>query len=113
MATLQRPPQLTLGPELAAVAEAEERTLGQVVSNGPAPFATETLSTFLAQLVARLHGVDPTDDDLRLYDHVDPEALDDLFEHAMTHARTSWQLELEIGPETIVIDSNGFVRLAR
>lgn len=113
MATLQESPQLTLGPELAAVTDSEERTLGQVVSNGPSPYAAESLSTFLAQVVARLHGVDPTGDELRLYDHLDPEALDDLFEHAMSHARTSWKFEVEIGPETIVIDSDGFVRLAR
>ena len=113
MATLQHAPQITLGPELAAAAEAEDRTLGQVVSNGPAPYPTESLSTFLARLVARVHGVEPTDETFRLYDLVDTEALDDLFDHAMTHARSSWRFELEVGPETVVVDSDGFVRLAR
>lgn len=115
MATLQESAQLSLGPEVVEAAELEssERTIGQLVSDGPAPATSESLSTFVAELVARLQGRAPTEADLRLYDHVDPEAVDDLFEHAMTHEDASWRLELDVGPETLVIGSDGVVRLVR
>jgi hypothetical protein len=43
------------------------------------PSREESVSTAVVRGVAEIKGVDPTDLDERLYDHVDPDALDRLF----------------------------------
>jgi len=40
---------------------------------------TETVSTGVVRAVATVNGVDPADLDERLYDHIEPDALDSLF----------------------------------
>ena len=111
MATAPRTPQLAIGPAAASDSEDRSRVLGQVVSNDSQALLKESLSTFLADLVAKLHDLDPTESQFQLYDHVEPDALDALFEHAQSHHRASWRFELEVGEETLVVDSEGYVTL--
>lgn len=111
MATSQRKPQLALGPGISTESDRDARTLGQLVSNGEPALLRESLSTFLGNLIARMHHIEPTDGRFQLYEHVDGEAIDDLFTHAQSHPAASWRFELDVGEETIVVDSDGFVSL--
>ena len=111
MAAIQQSSRLSLGAELVSVAEEESgrRPIGGLVAaDGPEP-----LSTSLAQVVALLGGQDPVDGDVRLYDHVDPEALDALFAHAATHDDATWRFELDVGSENLAVGSDGTIELVR
>lgn len=97
---------------MAISEEPRPRTTGQFVSNeGATSLPRESLSTALAAMVARAKGADPTEE-FRLYEYVDPEALDALFEHSRRWADASWQLEFEAGDETIVVGSDGTIEVA-
>lgn len=111
MVTSKETPQLAIGPAASAGSERTARMLGQLVSNDEHGLLSESLSTLLADLLARMHDIEPTDGRFQLYNHVDPDALDDLFQHAQSHDAASWRFELDVGEETIVIDSDGYVSL--
>lgn len=97
MATSSRPPSETLGQF--------------VLSTSGSALPRASLSTAIADMLARRRGVDPTDDGLRLYDHLDPDALDDLYEHSRRHEDASWRLEVGLGDQRLVVRSDGVVRL--
>lgn len=87
------------------------KALGQYVSRDIGiPLPRETLSTAVAGMVALKLGVEPTDGDFRLYEHLDPEALDMLYEHARRREGASWRLEFAVGDETVVVRSDGVIR---
>lgn len=97
---------------MATSEEPRPRTTAQFVSNpGATSLPRESLSTALAAMVARAKGADPTEG-FRLYEYVDPEALDALFDHSRRWADASWRLEFEAGEETIVVDSDGGIEVA-
>lgn len=99
MATSQRPPQWSTG---------------QFVSNGTgSELPIESLSTVLADMIARMKGVDPTEDGFRLYEYLDPEAVDTLYEHSRRWEDSSWRLEFEAGGDTVTVRSDGFIRVKR
>lgn len=88
------------------------RTLGQFVwTTEGSPLPRDSLSTAIADMVARRRGDDPTDDGFRLYDHLDPDALDALYAHARRHGDTSWCLEFSLGDASVVVRSDGVVQL--
>ena len=65
------------------------------------------ISTTIIEAVARVEGVDPTSTDLRLYDAVDLEALDALFEQSGTDG--DWQFEFSVHGFRIIVDGDGYV----
>ena len=65
------------------------------------------ISTTIIQAVAHVEGVDPTGTDLRLYDSVDLEALDALFERRGTD--THWRFEFTVHDYTVIVDGDGYV----
>lgn len=111
MASPEQSIQISVGQPSADGAGDRARVLGQIVSNDSPALLKESMSTFLADLIARMYDLDPTESHFQLYDHVEPDAVDALFEHARRHDQTSWRLELDVGEETIVIDSDGYVSL--
>lgn len=112
MAASRQVPQLALGADDRREVSPRSRTLGQMVSNDVSGLTGESLSLFLVNIVARMHDVEPTDEAFQLYDYVEPDAIDTLFDHAQTHEDASWRFELDIGQETVVVDSDGYVNLA-
>lgn len=87
---------------------------GQFVSNGsPGSGSRESLSTVLAEIVAKTKGIDPTDSEFRLYEHLDTEALDAMYDHARRQAAVSWHLEFTIGDETVHVRSDGSIEVTR
>lgn len=113
MATSGQVPQLALGTEQRTVVQDQSRTIGQIVSNDTSGLIRESMSMFLADLIARLHDIEPTEGSFQLYNYVDTDAIDALFDHAQSHENASWRFELDVGEETVVIDSDGYVNLAR
>ncbi|NEU58426.1 HalOD1 output domain-containing protein [Halorussus sp. MSC15.2] len=65
------------------------------------------LSETVIDAVATAHGVDPTDCDLELYDAVDLEALDALFERRSSDGH--WQFEFSIDDYLVVVTGAGRV----
>ena len=73
----------------------------------------DTLSTNLAEMLARMKGVEPTHEGFHLYEYIDPEALDALLEHAEDRAEVSWTLEFEAGAVAVTVRSDGGTRITR
>lgn len=113
MATSSQVPQLALGTEQRTDVSERSRTLGQIVSNDTSGLIRESMSMFLADLLARMHDIEPTEGSFQLYNYAEPDAIDALFEHAQTHENASWRFELDVGEETVIVDSDGYVNLAR
>ncbi len=96
---------------MAASEPGNSKALGQYVSRDIGiRLPRETLSTAIAGMIAMQLGVEPTNGDFRLYEHIDPEALDMLYEHARQREDASWRLEFAVGDETVVVRSDGFIR---
>lgn len=101
-----------LDTRMATSSRPPSRTLGQFVwTNDGSSLPRDSISTAIADMVARRRGVDPTDDDFRLYDFLDPDALDDLYAHSRRHGDASWRLEFDLGEEAVVVRSDGVVQL--
>lgn len=73
---------------------------------------TEPPSQAVIELVAEAEDVDPVDLDVPLYDAVDPEALDALFESTAGSSRLNGQTTFEYLGHTVVVASDGTVELA-
>lgn len=98
---------------MAGSARPPPHDLKQVESLLVAPASDrESLSTILAEALSARHGGGPTDGSLRLYEHIDTEALDCLFEHAKRFDEAEWTLSFDIGDESVIVHSSGFVRFA-
>lgn len=65
------------------------------------------LSETIIDAVATAEGVDPMDCDLELYEAVDLEALDALFEHRRPGSH--WRFEFSIDGYLVVVDGDGTV----
>lgn len=92
----------------------ESASSGQFVSrDAGVSFPRETLSTALAAIVASTKGLDPTDEGFRLYEHLEPDALDSLYDHAQRRDGANWQLEFHVGADTVRVDSDGGIDVAR
>lgn len=111
MATQTRPTQ-TVEPRPAEEVADRARVLGQVVTGDEPTPLRDPLSTFLAEVVAKRYGLDPTESHFQLADHVATDALDGLFGHAQSNPQVSWRLEIDIGAETLAVDSDGFVAVS-
>lgn len=71
-------------------------------------FDAETpISATIIDAVAAAAGVDPTDRDLQLYDAVDLDALDALFERRSVGDR--WRFEFGVREYAVVIEGDGRV----
>lgn len=77
------------------------------------PLPRDQLSTILADMMARIRGEDPTTDGFRLYEFINPEALDALHEHSQRHEESTWELELETNDARVTIRSDWFIRVRR
>lgn len=70
----------------------------------------ESLSTVLAEMLAKMKGVEPTQAGFHLYEYIDPDAMDALTEHGKRHENATWQLEFEAGDVAVVVRSDGVIR---
>lgn len=70
----------------------------------------ESLSTVIAEMLAKMKGVEPTEEGFNLYEYIDPDATDALNEHASGHENATWQLEFEAGNVAVVVRSDGLIR---
>lgn len=68
---------------------------------------TAALSETIIDAVATAHDVDPTDCDLELYETVDLEALDALFDRRAPDGH--WQFEFSIEGYLVVVTGDGHV----
>ena len=99
---------------MASTQSGVQWSAGNVASNGQEhQLFTESLSTVLADLIARMKGTDPTENGFRLYEYIDPEAVDDLHAHSRRKEDSSWRLEFDTGAETVIVRSDGFIRVRR
>ncbi|WP_135829880.1 HalOD1 output domain-containing protein [Halorussus halobius] len=73
------------------------------------PDDSAALSETVIDAVAAAEGVDPTDSDLELYQAVDLEALDVLFERRSGDGR--WRFEFSIDDLLVVVEGAGTVRV--
>ena len=71
------------------------------------PTGDGALSVTVIKAVAAAEGVDPTDCDLGLYEAVDLEALDALFEGRSRDAQ--WRFEFSIGDYLVITDGDGSI----
>lgn len=100
--------------ELTPARLEEPLSSGQFVSSsGATLFTQETLSTMLAQLIAKTKGLDPTDPGFRLYEYVEPDALDAMYDHARRREAVSWRFEFNVDDETVHVGSDGSIEVTR
>ena len=75
------------------------------------PTGEGALSATVIEAVAAAKGVDPTDCDLKLYEAVDLEALDALFEGRSRDGR--WRFEFSIGDHLVVVEGDGRITVCQ
>lgn len=69
------------------------------------------LTVSLIEKIAFARGEAPMETAVRLHDHTDPEALDQLLEHAETAENAQWVFEFTIDELTVTVDSDGEVEI--
>lgn len=69
-----------------------------------------SFSTAIVKAIAAVKNVEPSEVDVRLYDHVNPDALDALYQHA-DRTNSPWELEFSITDLHITVRSTGEVKL--
>ena len=69
--------------------------------------ADASISVTVIEVLASVEDVDPTDTDLRLYDAIDLEALDALFQH---HSGDDyWRFEFSVRGYSVIVDGDGHI----
>lgn len=67
-----------------------------------------TLSVAVAEALAAARGIEPIDLDITLYDYLDPEALDRMYERCDGDG-TTWRLEFAADRHHVIVRSDGLV----
>lgn len=76
------------------------------------PVTVDELSVAIVEAVASMKDVDPVDVEFRLYDYLDPEALDDLYRHATGEGGSAWTLEFTVDGFEMTVRSDGDITIA-
>lgn len=66
-----------------------------------------SLGVTIIDAIAAVEGIDPTCEDLELYESIDLEAVETLFEQRPSGER--WRFEFTAGGYTVIVDGDGFV----
>ncbi|WP_158058299.1 HalOD1 output domain-containing protein [Halorussus halophilus] len=66
-----------------------------------------SLGVTIIDAIAAVEEIDPMCEDLGLYESVDLEAVETLFEHRPSGER--WRFEFTAGGYTVIVDGDGFV----
>lgn len=69
--------------------------------------ADAELHVTVARAVAAARGEDPAATRDTLYDYVDPEALDRLYDHACRSDGADWEVAFTVGDHEVTLDSDG------
>lgn len=70
---------------------------------------TDAITVAVVEVIAAVEGVDPVEVDVRLDEHVDPDALDALYRHARANDRAAWSLEFDLDGHAVTVESDGRV----
>ena len=68
-----------------------------------------SLGVTIIDAIAAVEDIDPTSESLGLYESVDLEAVETLFEHRSQGER--WRFEFSAGGYTVIVDGDGFVTI--
>ncbi|MFB6079717.1 MAG: HalOD1 output domain-containing protein [Haloferacaceae archaeon] len=69
----------------------------------------ETIDAVIVRTLADATGQDPTDVDFRLYDHLNPDALERLYEDANARDGAGWRFEFAAEGFEVTVQSDGRV----
>lgn len=72
----------------------------------------ESVTVAVIEAIAAVEGVSPVDVDVRLYDYLDLEALDDLFSHASRKGNAMWTMEFSVEGYDVTVHDDGAVTVA-
>ena len=61
----------------------------------------------VVEAIADREGIDPTEVDFQLDEHVNSDALDALARHASAHDDASWSLEFDVADVSVTVRSDG------
>ena len=67
----------------------------------------DAVSVAVVEAIADRQGVDPTEVDFHLDEHVDADALDALARHASANDDASWSLEFDVAGVSVTVRSDG------
>ncbi len=65
----------------------------------------ERFTTAVVEALAEAEGVEPTKTDFNLYDHIDPDAVHNLYEHDSGE----WELRYDVNGHEVYMDSGGVI----
>lgn len=92
-------------PERVAERELPHRVDFEEVSDGP-------VSVAVVEALAAVEEVRPMEVDVRLYDYLDTDALDKLFDHAGVNGRGGWTIEFSVDGYDVTVSGDGTVTVA-
>lgn len=72
----------------------------------------ESVTIAVIEAIAAVEGVSPVDVDLKLYDYLDLEALDDLFNHASRRGNAMWTMEFSVEGYDVTVRDDGAVTIS-
>lgn len=72
----------------------------------------ESVGVAVIEAVAAVEGVRPIDVDLQLYDYLDLEALDALFDHSRRKGEGTWTMEFSVDGYEVTVRDDGVVSIA-
>lgn len=75
--------------------------------------ADEDIDVHVAEVLAIAKGKDPTELDVALYDHVELDALNRLYDHAGGDGAAEWQFEFALEGITMTIRGDGRISATR
>lgn len=69
--------------------------------------AEKTLAVAVAEEIAAASGTEPAALDVQLFDHIDPEALNSLHDHAARKSGATWELQFDVEDLEVTVRSDG------
>ena len=69
----------------------------------------ELFDAVVSKAIADAKGMDPTEVSFQLYDHIDPDALEELFDHSNRKPDVAWEIEFSVDELDVVVSSDGLI----
>ena len=72
---------------------------------------TTSVDTAITLALARVLGQEPDEMDFKLFDYIDPDAIESLFDHSVVQGTSHWAVGFTVEDLVVVIRSDGQITI--
>jgi len=76
-------------------------------TDGSNSSADQTIAVAVIEAISEVTDDCSPEDEITLYDYIDPDALESMLAHSGSNAATNWEIQFDIDEYTVTITSDG------